>query len=29
LRERKGRKGRPGVNRALAADPDHVIEALA
>ena len=28
-RERKGRKGRPGVNRALAADPDHVIEALA
>jgi transposase len=28
-RERKGRRGRPGVNRALAADPDHVIEALA
>ena len=28
-RKRKGRKGRPGVNRALAADPDHVIEALA
>jgi transposase len=28
-RERKGRKGRPGVNRALAANPDHVIEALA
>ena len=28
-RERKGRKGRPGVNHALAADPDHVIEALA
>jgi transposase len=28
-RQRKGRKGRPGVTRALAADPDHVIEALA
>lgn len=28
-RERKGRKGRPGVTRTLAADPDRVIEALA
>ena len=28
-RERKGRNGRPGVNRAFTADPDHVIEALA
>lgn len=28
-RERKGRKGRPGVNRQLAENPDQVIEALA
>ena len=28
-RQRKGREGRPGVTRALAANPDHVIEALA
>lgn len=28
-RERKGRKGRPGVNRKLADNPDQVIEALA
>lgn len=28
-RQRKDRKGRPGVTRALAADPDQVVEALA
>ena len=28
-RERKERKGRPGMTRALAANPDHVIEAMA
>ena len=28
-RKPKGRKGRPGVTRALAADPDRVIEAMA
>lgn len=28
-RQRRGRKGRPGITRALAAAPDHVIEALA